>query len=436
MATCSICCETFNKTTRKAVQCGCCDLECCQACQKRYILGGTIDAHCMSCRRGYTRETLTTMFSKAFVAHEYKNHLENILFEREKCLLPASQLDIEKEKRIDSLQEMLRDLRGQKKEKKSSFSETTKKEQKVLLKETIKKLEEDIRAVTLEILELKGNAKEIRHVEIVVVKKCPSAECRGFLNREWACGLCNTQVCQKCHAVLGNEHTCKPEDVATAKMLAKETKDCPACGTSIFKISGCDQMWCTQCHTAFSWKTLKIEKGVIHNPHFYEFQRQANGGVAPRVPGDVPANCENLPELYICRAAWNTLQFSRNDVDFLMNLHRSINHIRFAILNIRDAADVDNNDLRKEYLKNKIDENTFKVKIQRREKRRMLKAECRQVLEMFTTCAQDLMFKSVRENVIGEMKQLVSYFNETMRKINVIYHCHTHMIGESGNFID
>jgi len=417
MATCSICCETFNKTNRKAVQCGSCDLECCQACQKRYILGGTIDAHCMSCRRGYTREALTTMFSKAFVSNEYKEHRETILFEREKCLLPASQLDIEKEKRINSLSEMLRNMRLQKKD---------------VPKENRKQFTEDMRDVTNEIMELKGNAKEFRDDEVVAVKKCPTAECRGFLNKEWACGLCDTHVCKKCHAVMGSEHTCKPEDVETAKMLAKETKDCPACGTSIFKISGCDQMWCTQCHTAFSWTTLAIEKGVIHNPHFYEFQRQANGGVAPRVPGDVPGNCENLPDLYRCRDAWNALQYIRNDIDFLMNLHRTINHIRYVILNIR-RDNVDNNNLRKEYLKNIIDEDTFKIKIQRREKRRMLKEECRQVFEMFTTCAQDLMFKSVRENAIGEVKQLVSYFNESMKKTAALYNCQTHQIDEWGN---
>ena len=55
------------------------------------------------------------------------------------------------------------------------------------------------------------------------------------------------------------EHTCNPDLVETAKLLAKDTKSCPTCQTKIFKIDGCDQMWCTQCHTAFSWKTGAIQ---------------------------------------------------------------------------------------------------------------------------------------------------------------------------------
>jgi len=44
-------------------------------------------------------------------------------------------------------------------------------------------------------------------------------------------------------------------------------------------------MWCTQCHTGFSWKRGTIEKRV-HNPHYYEWQRQNGGGRAPRNVGD------------------------------------------------------------------------------------------------------------------------------------------------------
>ena len=34
-------------------------------------------------------------------------------------------------------------------------------------------------------------------------------------------------------------------------------------------------MWCTQCHTAFSWKSGQIQTRV-HNPHYYEWLRENN----------------------------------------------------------------------------------------------------------------------------------------------------------------
>jgi hypothetical protein len=73
-------------------------------------------------------------------------------------------------------------------------------------------------------------------------------------------------------------------------MLKKNTKPCPKCGVRISKIDGCDQMWCVECKTAFSWNTGNIESGKIHNPHYYQFMRERGG--MPRDPNDV-VRCEN-----------------------------------------------------------------------------------------------------------------------------------------------
>ena len=132
---------------------------------------------------------------------------------------------------------------------------------------------------------------------------CPSENCRGFLSQAWKCGTCSVfmfvLIVEKLKVVEKMmDHVCDKDAVATAKLLAEETKPCPKCAVPIYKISGCDQMWCVECQTPFSWKTGQIVTGIIHNPHFYQWQRDQNGGVAPRVPGRCSLwwqNCGGLP---------------------------------------------------------------------------------------------------------------------------------------------
>ena len=125
---------------------------------------------------------------------------------------------------------------------------------------------------------------------------CPVNDCKGFLKSNWVCGLCDAQICDKCNIPKNvlKEHECNTDDIATAKMLRKESKHCPGCSVRISKIDGCNQMWCVQCHTTFDWTTGKIETTRTHNPHYYEWLRRTQGSV-PREPGDTErVACEDV----------------------------------------------------------------------------------------------------------------------------------------------
>ena len=103
------------------------------------------------------------------------------------------------------------------------------------------------------------------------IKKCPADGCEGYLSTAWKCGVCDVWVCPDCEEEIGFtkdlEHTCKPDILASAKLIKKETKPCPECNRPISKNGGCNQMWCTQCQCAFNWRTGHRINGVIHNPH-------------------------------------------------------------------------------------------------------------------------------------------------------------------------
>jgi hypothetical protein len=170
----------------------------------------------------------------------------------------------------------------------------------------------------------------IKRTRTQFIRACPIESCRGFLSQQWKCGLCNVFTCSKCNVPKcnvpkqkcnvpkqkcnvpkptdqntkintneltdaqdetetdENEHVCNPDDVATAELLAKDTKPCPQCGTGIFKIDGCDQMWCTECRTAFNWRTGNLETGHFHNPHYFEYQRRMGSDVRNIL--DMPCN--------------------------------------------------------------------------------------------------------------------------------------------------
>ena len=114
--------------------------------------------------------------------------------------------------------------------------------------------------------------------------RCSNGECKGFVQAsDWMCQLCNHVYCQKCFKDItdnNEQHVCDSADVESAKLILESTKPCPKCAARIFKISGCSQMFCTNCHVGFDWNTGKLITTEFHNPHRLEWlnsQLQNNG---------------------------------------------------------------------------------------------------------------------------------------------------------------
>jgi hypothetical protein len=267
--------------------------------------------------------------------------------------------------------------------------------------------------------------REVQHRTFV--RACPFADCKGFLSTAWKCGLCENWTCPTCHEVKGKEkdtpHTCDPGNVATAELLAKDSRNCPKCAALIFKINGCDQMYCTQCHTAFSWRTGRVETGTIHNPHYYEFRR-AHGGM-PRAAGDVP--CGGFPDFYTVRGtlAQHTSQNS-SMYKFVMNAHRMWGHMEWEIHRYQTPNVVDENrDLRIKLMIGDVSEAVFKSKIQQREKARQRKTDIRQVIDMLRAVLLDLFqeYAASKDHdvLVPSLYELKSHYNETLDRVSKNY---------------
>lgn len=299
---CLVCCEKFNKSNRVKIACNFCDYDVCISCYKQYIFNSIQEIHCMNCKKGWTFELIEKYYSKKFCKIEYREYRANILFESEKSMLPATQPYVEIEIKVRNYNEEINNLRIQVDDLYDEINDVEM-EDISFVKKTIKKgkFKEEIAVLnvaieTNSILRDFINSKDISHSNRkVFIKGCPAENCKGFLSARWKCGICNVNVCNQCNEIKidDQEHTCKEENILSMRLLAKDSKPCPKCASMIFKIEGCDQMYCVGCNTPFSWKSGMIVTGTIHNPHYYEYLRRIGKNV-PRNPLDNPCNENHL----------------------------------------------------------------------------------------------------------------------------------------------
>ena len=408
---CSICCERFSSKLRVKVECNYCDLECCRQCIQKYLTETTTDPHCMQCKNAWNREFVDLACTKTFRNHQLKSHRENLLFEREKCLLPDAQV-----------------ILAHRKECERTIKEYS---------DRLKALTDEMYALHLEIDNVRRQSSREPTEKRKFVRKCPVTDCRGFLSTQWKCEVCDNKICHDCNEIKEEEHECKPENIETMKLINKDTKPCPNCGTMIFKISGCSQMWCPDCHTAFDWNTLRIERGIIHNPHFYEFQRL--GGVAHRNPGDIP--CGGIPSVNELYRACKVHKYDghRNvyvppESKVVFDFCQLVNHVEHVEM---PRPPIENNlELRIRYLSNTLSENEYKHILQKNEKSREKIRDINNILTMLVQTGSDLLRQFVNkeielENIKDVIANLIKYTNSTLQVISDRYACVVPQINET-----
>ena len=355
----------------------------------------------MNCRVPWNREFLDQHLTKTWREGDLKAHRANLLFDRERSLLPATQeaVTVELQKRAYA----------------TEITDLCQKQQA---------LKDEMDAVKAE-LELRqhfirhghhagaSEAKEKRQF----VAACPTADCRGFLSTGYKCGTCQEQFCASCREPKVEGHECDPALVATIAAIAKDSRPCPNCGMAISKVSGCDQMYCTSCDTAYSYQTGKVVTGVIHNPHYFERMKKLHGAV-PRQPGDVPGGaCNAWPMFY-------TLPHKIRANDFLIGIYRSALHLEQVGLREypTHAVPTDNTDLRVRYLLKELDEKRFKSLVQQRDRKRQRELEIRAPLELFViTTMEFFLDKPTVEKAPAIAAQIETLVNAPLRAIGERY---------------
>lgn len=381
---CPVCMEKYTRVIRQPIECAYCPESACRKCTSQYLLTTPNDPHCMHCKREWNREFIDLKLTKTFRKGPLKEHRRKVLMDRERSRLPAMQVYVEahhtiQEENRNLSQLYLRKLELKRQKRKVQVDHAA--EGADALIRALEPIRLELRKVREALAECEkkrneahmilsgGEVKSVREF----VMKCPADDCRGFLSSAWKCGTCQQHFCSDCHAQKAshddNAHVCNEDAKATASMIRKETRACPKCGIRIFKLEGCNQMFCTSCHTTFDWASGRVLLNtVIHNPHYYEYLRQKNNGVVPRELGDVP--CGGLPDAYLfvrCLMASPEIEIEMiQRTTTMLRCLNDLQHVRLPQFPIRQPANV-NQDIDIRYLMKTIDEDTWGRLLERTE---------------------------------------------------------------------
>jgi hypothetical protein len=253
---CIICCNKYTSKLRRKYTCIECSESACTGCVFKHMMNNLGDLKCLFCEA----QILITDLREYMYASKYKQLARkevDHLFQLELGMLDSTKTTLDEEKRLVEMEIVTRWMR--------------------------RDGMDDIK-ISHALTEM-GYMKEMPKKTLSLLH-CP--KCAILLNHDkttkkpyYTCDSCKIQVCILCIEEMQTNHQCDNDVLETLKHIHATCDTCPKCQAVIEKESGgCDQMFCTKCNTTFSWATRRIlTKGEIrHNPHFYEWRRQQEGG--------------------------------------------------------------------------------------------------------------------------------------------------------------
>lgn len=401
-------CECCVSRMSRTVKCPYCQYRACMRCMTTFMTTQITDTSCMSCKKAFSYEFMAENFTQDFMKKALPAHRKKILFEIEKAMLPQTMPYLE---HIQHVPQWTEELMSTKMEIDRLQDRCHVLSQQLEYARRLRNGD-----TTVELKEEKSEAVSKR-----IPVSCPVHECRGFLNIQGKCGVCSVQCCKECREICQDPetHVCNADILATVKALEKECRKCPQCAVPIFRIDGCDQMWCVNCHTAFNWKTGKVETGRVHNPHYFQYLRDNNpeqlAADHRAVNGNGNCNMDRqhqmavtrlnslvsvrpyrvmlekwvatlLPWLRKVRNSAYIYPSSNSDISYVYRVMMSTaDHINYVYLNRVPVAfdNRSNIDLRIRYLMKELTQEEFQATLLRRQKSNTKLIEYREIIETY-----------------------------------------------------
>ena len=443
---CEVCLSPFTAVLRKPIPCPSCQKEVCKQCLKQYTLSTTDDPHCPHCKHAYDRMFLQTNLSKLYMNTTYATHRAQILWRREESFLPATQIKAERVRRgIKYAEEVIAPIEMYRKELYKQMQEIQAQIGQVAgeiqwhYQDRARLLAGEPTRAEAGLAARPGAEEEIKQRR-TFTRKCTFEGCHGWLSSAWKCGLCDNYTCPDCYVIKGKAHdavhTCNKDDLDTAKLIRESSKPCPKCGEAIEKSEGCDMMFCTSCHTPFSWKTLQIiSRGSIHNPHYFEWRNRVGAGAGGGAHAAEPLPCGGMPtDNFIFKKTGYPADYALtpDTREAIGRRFRVTGHIENVVApDYANHTEVQNTEqYRIKYLLNQMTKEQIESILQRQETTRERHKAIRDVLDTYLVAAAE-QFRIVAENTTEEvalatitnLDQLRDFINETLRNVHKYYGC-------------
>jgi hypothetical protein len=255
--------------------------------------------------------------------------------------------------------------------------------------------------------------------EVTFIKKCPDSNCRGFLSTAWKCGLCEKYFCSDCHKQKNGrndeDHECDESEKATVALLKNDTKPCPSCGMPIIRYTGCSQVWTPCCKIAFDWHTLKIDRGRVHSPEYYDYLRRTNIGVVPREVGDDP--CGGVIDYFRIPRRLRTTEVAK--------YHQTMEDINYRMQQLPQQVRTNYDDLGIKYLIDSITKDQWKKTLKMRIKQDEKNNNLYHIYNMYVNVINDLLRNMIEsgdiEAFLKHAGNLLEYTNNQIEKLNNRY---------------
>jgi hypothetical protein len=360
LSLCDVCCIR-TKCTR--IVCPQCKYTACNKCYKMYIIGNQTFAKCMSCRELFTLKFMLESFVKTWVKNTYKDHVKKVLFNN---ALSKIETTYKYMQIVNEYKSKYREFIQAEKAYVEQFhnynientrvvtclfanhSVVHKTKTKLPEKKKREKLRAERNYLKHEIMLLypqtemhnflfhKSATARNDSAGSMFYTTCPIKDCKGAIAKtDNKCCKCDTLICPTCWCPNNTErsdgdteqsagdHVCDETIVQNVNNIKKTTKQCPRCFVPIMRISGCSQMFCTNCKIAFCWRTGEVLSfRRVHNPHLTEYlnQQQQENNNTNNTDNDNHPGCET---------EFPYMNTSRSDLQKIVDLVRQV-HIEIV----------------------------------------------------------------------------------------------------------